>query len=142
MVILGFFTLSFLLSFQIFLRLGTILPDSANFVAGFLVWAVTTSLVALGGYTFMNLAQMAAEVEFEAFHTAPHTINALRCDLIGMVHLAPFLSNLNAHFVVVFLRGDASLTGLAVNATACNHYIHVSYLIIILHLAKHYTFPT
>ena len=67
----------FLLPSQIFLRLGTILPDSANFVAGFLVWAVTTSLVALGGYTFMNLAKMTAEVEFGAFHTAPHTINAL-----------------------------------------------------------------
>ena len=101
-----------------------------------------TSLVALGGYTFMNLAKMTAEVEFGAFHTAPHTINALRCNLIGMVHLAPFLSNLNAHFVVILYCGDASLTGLAVDATAGNHLIHVSYLIIILHLAKHYTFPT
>ena len=59
-----------------------------------------------------------------------------------MVHLAPFLSNLNAHFVVILYCGDASLTGLAVDATAGNHLIHVSYLIIILHLAKHYTFPT
>ena len=126
MVILGFFTLSFLLSFQIFLRLGTILPDSANFVAGFLVWAVTTSLVALGGYTFMNLAKMAAEVEFGAFHTAPCAINALRCDLIGMIHFAPFLGNLDAHLVVVLYCGDTSLAGLAVDATASNHFIHRS----------------
>ena len=121
----------FLLLFQIFLCLGTILPDSANFWAGILVRAITTSFVTFGGYTFINLAQMAAKEEFEAFHTAPHTINALRCNLIGMIHLAPFLGNLDAHLVVILYCGDASLTGLAVDATACNHFIHVSYLIII-----------
>jgi hypothetical protein len=132
----------FLFPSQIFLCLGTILPDSANFGAGVLVRTVTTSLVALGGHTVMNLAKMTAKVEFEPFRTAPCTINALWRDLISMIHLAPFLGNLNAHFVVVLYCGDASLTGLAVDATACNHFIHVSYLIIILHLAKHYTFPT
>lgn len=131
----------FLLPSQIVLRLGTILPDSANFGAGVLVRAVTTSLVTLGVYTFMYFAQMTAEVEFGAFRTAPHTINALRCDMIGMIHLAPFLGHLDAHFVVILYCGDASLTGLAVDATACNHFIHGSYLIIILHLVKHYIFP-
>ena len=79
----------------------------------------------------MNLAKMAAEVEFNAFHTAPCAINALRCDLIGMIHFAPFLGNLNAHLIVILHRGDASLTGLAVDATACNHFIHGYYLFII-----------
>lgn len=78
----------------------------------------------------MNLAQMATEIELDSFHTAPRTINALRCNLIGMIHLAPLLRNLDAHFVVVFNRGDASLTGLAINATTSNHLIHVSYFII------------
>ena len=77
---------------------------------------------------------MAAKVEFEAFHTAPHTINALRRDLISMIHLTSFLGNLNAHLVVILYCGDASLTGLAVNATAGNHFIHVSYLIFIFTL--------
>lgn len=102
----------FLLPSQIFLRLRTILPDSANFGAGVLVRAVTTSLVTLGVYTFMYFAQMTAEVEFGAFRTAPHTINALRCDMIGMIHLAPFLGTstriLSSFFIVAMRASQVS----------------------------------
>ena len=111
--------------FQIFLRLSIILPDGANLLAGVLVGTVTASLVALGGYTFMHLAQMAAEVELDAFHTAPCTINALGRDLVGVIHLAPFLRHLDAHLVVIHNRGDASFASRAVDATACNHFIHI-----------------
>lgn len=100
-----------------------------TFGVGVLVRAVATSLVTPGGYTFMNLAKMAAEVEFESLHTASRAINALRCDMIGMIHLAPFLGNLDAHFVIVLHRGDANLTGLAVDAIIGNHFIHRLYLI-------------
>ena len=114
-----------LFSSKILLRVSTVLPDNANLFAGVLIWALATSLVTFSGYTFMNLAHVAAEVELDAsFYATSRTINALRCDLVGVIHLAPFLRNLNAHLVVVLHRGDASLTGLAVDATASNHFIH------------------
>jgi hypothetical protein len=72
----------------------------------------------------MNLAHVATEVELDAFHTATYAINALRYDLVSVIHLTPFLRNLDAHLVVVLHRGDASLAGLAVDATASNHFIH------------------
>jgi hypothetical protein len=111
-------------SSQILLRLGAVLPDNTNLFAGVLVWAVATSLVTLGYYTFMNFAHVAAEVELDAFHTASCAINALRCDLVGMIHLTPFTRNLLAQLVIIFNSSKASLTGLAINATACNHFIH------------------
>jgi hypothetical protein len=77
----------------------------------------------------MYLAQMAAEVELDAFHTATCTINALWRDLVGVIHLAPFLRNLDTHLVVVLHRGNASLAGLAVDTTACNHLIHNSFIL-------------
>jgi hypothetical protein len=76
----------------------------------------------------MHLAQMTAEVELGSFCSATCTIDTLWCNLIGVIHLAPFLCYLEAHFVVVLHRGDASLTGLAVDATACNHFIHITEL--------------
>jgi hypothetical protein len=76
----------------------------------------------------MYLAHVATEIELDTFHTATRTINALRRNLVGVIHFAPFFSNLDAHFVVVFHRGDASLTGLAVDATASNHFIHICFV--------------
>ena len=113
-----------LFSSQILLCLGTVFPDSANLFADVLVRASATGFVPLGGYTFFYLAHVAAEVKLHAFHSATRAINALWCNLIGVIHLAPFLCNFDAHLVVVLYRGNASLTGLAVNATACNHLIH------------------
>jgi hypothetical protein len=71
---------------------------------------------------------MTAEVELWTFCSTPCTIDTLWCNLIGVIHLAPFLCYLDAHFVVVLHRGDASLTGRAVDATACNHFIHTTEL--------------
>ncbi len=116
-------------SSQILLRLGTVLPDSANLSAGVLVRAIGTGFIALGGYTLMHLAQMTAEVELGSFCSATCTIDTLWCNLIGVIHLAPFLCYLDAHLVVVLHRGDASLTGRAVDATACNHFIHTTELL-------------
>jgi hypothetical protein len=127
-----------LFSSQIILRLGTILPNGANLFASVFIRAVATSLVALGGYTLMYLAQMAAEVELDAFHTTTRAINTLRRNLVGVIHLAPFLRNLDAHLVVVLHRGNTSLAGLAVDATACNHLIHNSFCFI--HAAKVHVF--
>ena len=79
----------------------------------------------------MDLTQMAAEEELDAFYTTPCTIYTLRCNLVSMIHFAPFLRDLDAHLVVVLHRGDASLTGLAIDATACNHFIHICFEIII-----------
>ena len=119
----GFFSITH--SFQIFLRLCTVLPNGANLLARVLVGALATGLVTLGGYTFMYLAHVATEIELDTFHTATRTINALRRNLVGVIHFAPFLRNLDAHLVIVLNSGNTSLTGLAVNATACNHFIHI-----------------
>ena len=119
----GFFSITH--SFQIFLRLCTVLPNGANLFARVLVGALATGLVTLGGYTFMYLAHVATEIELDTFHTATRTINALRRNLVGVIHFAPFFSNLDAHLVVVLYRGNVSLAGLAVDATACNHFIHI-----------------
>ena len=75
------------LASQILFRFSTVLPDSANLIAGILVRAFTTSLVALGGYTFMHLAQMAAEVELWAL-------------LNHLVH-CHFLQKLTVHVAVL-----------------------------------------
>jgi len=107
-----------LLPAQILLCFGTVLPDSTNFFAGVLVGAVATGFVAFGSYTFMHLAQMAAEVELRAIHATACTINALWRDLVGVIHLAPFFRHRDAHLVVVLNRGNASLAGLTVYATA------------------------
>ena len=56
-----FFSISH--TIQISLRLGTILPDSANLFAGFLIGTFSTSLVAFIGYTFMYLAHVATELQ-------------------------------------------------------------------------------
>jgi hypothetical protein len=129
-----------LFSSQILLCLGTVFPDSANLFADVLVRASATGFVPLGGYTFFYLAHVAAEVKLHAFHSATRAINALWCNLIGVIHLAPFLCNFDAHLVVVLYRGNASLTGLAVNATACNHLIHNS--ILLVSIVIHNTFFT
>ena len=113
------------LSSQILFCFGTVLPDGANLFARVLIWAVATSFVTLDGHTFFYLAHVAAEVELYAIHTATCAIYTLWCNLIGVIHLAPFLSNFDAHLVVVLYRGNTSLTGLAVNATASNHFIHI-----------------
>jgi len=120
-----------LLPSQIIFCLSAVFPDGANFLAGILVRALAASLVALDGYTLTHLAQVAAEVELDSFHAAPHAINALRCYLVGVIHLAPFLRNLDAHLVVVLHRGNASLACLTINATACHHLIHNSILLFI-----------
>ena len=44
---------------------------------------------------------MAAEVELHAVSAAPHAVDGLGRDLVGMVHLAPFARHLLAHLVVV-----------------------------------------
>ena len=110
---------------KILFRLGAILPDGANLFAAVLICAVATSLKTFGSYTFVHLAQMAAEVELRPIHTATCAIDALRCNLVSMIHLAPFLRNLNAHPVIVPYRGDAGLTALAVNAAARYHHVSV-----------------
>lgn len=117
-----------LLPAQILLCLGTVLPDGTNLFARVLVRTVATGFVTLGGYTFFHLAHVATEVELRAFHATSYTINTLRCNLIRMIHLAPLLCYLNAHFVVVLNSGNTSLTGRAVDATACNHFIHTTEL--------------
>ena len=76
----------------------------------------------------MHLAHVAAEVELDTFHTTACTINAFRGDLVGVIHLAPFLRNLDAHIVVILNCGNASFTGLAVDTTACNHLIHICFI--------------
>jgi hypothetical protein len=120
---------SFKASSQIILGLSTILPNSTNLLAGILIWAFAASLIALDGYTFMYFAQMAAEVELDTFRAASHAINALRRNLVGVIHFAPFLRNLDAHLVIVLNSGNTSLTGLAVNTTAGNHLIHIIFIV-------------
>ena len=67
---------------------------------------------------------MTAEVELQAVRSTASTVDGLWRNLVSMIHLTPFIRNLDAHLVVVLHRGDASLAGLAVNATASNHFIH------------------
>ena len=114
-----------LFQIKIHLCLGTILPNGANLLAAVLVLALAASFKAFGYHTFSHLAHMAAEVELRPIHTATCAIDALRCNLVSMIHLAPFLRNLNAHPVIVPYRGDAGLTGLAVYATARYHNVLV-----------------
>ena len=82
-------------------RLSTVFPDDANLLARVLIRAVATGFVTFGGHTLMHLAQMATEVTLRALHATPCAINALRCNLVGMVQFAPFLRDFYAYLVVV-----------------------------------------
>jgi hypothetical protein len=77
----------------------------------------------------MHLAHVATEVELRSIYSAPCAIYTFRRDLVSVIHLTPLLRNLNAHFVVILDRGNASFTGLAVDATACNHFIHIVFIV-------------
>ena len=67
---------------------------------------------------------MTAEVELQAVRSTASTVDGLWRNLVSMIHLTPFTRYLLAQLVIIVYSGKASLAGLAINATACNHFIH------------------
>ena len=105
---------------------GGVAAEGIEFVAGGLFGAVGAGLVAFGRGAFADWAHGTAIGELHPVSAASRAVDCIRCDLVGVVHFAPFAGNFFPEPVIILQCGGASLADFAVKAAiGCQFVFHI-----------------